>query len=83
MLVKQEIEEMTMRSPELASMIGGYGSLRKGRSGSVDTIERRSIPWQEEAVIGKLRFKLLRLGEDTRQERRYFEPDVEALLVRP
>ncbi len=50
---------------------------------SVDTIERRSIPWQEEAVIGKLRFKLLKLGEDTRQERRYFEPDVEALLIRP
>lgn len=48
---------------------------------SVDTIERRSVPWQEEPVPGKLRCKLLKLGEDTRQERRYFEPDVEALLV--
>jgi hypothetical protein len=48
---------------------------------SVDTIERRSVPWQDEPVPGKLRYKLLKLGEDTRQERRYFEPDVEALLV--
>jgi len=48
---------------------------------SVDTIERRSVSWQDEPVPGKLRYKLLKLGEDTRQERRYFEPDVEALLV--
>ena len=48
---------------------------------SVDTIERRSVPWQEEPVPGKLRYKLLKLGEDTRQERRYFEPDIEALLM--
>lgn len=48
---------------------------------SVDTIERRALPWQECPVRGKIRFKLLRLGEDTRKERRYCEPDVEALLV--
>ena len=48
---------------------------------SVDTIERRSVLWQDEPVSGKLRYKLLKLGEDTRQERRYFEPDIEALLV--
>lgn len=48
---------------------------------SVDTIERRSVTWQEESVPGRLRYKLLRLGKDTRQERRYFEPDLEALLV--
>lgn len=48
---------------------------------SVDTVERRAIPWQEQRVPGRIRFKLLRLGEDTRQEGRYFEPDVEALLV--
>jgi hypothetical protein len=48
---------------------------------SVDTIEHRSVPWQEEPVPGKLRYKLLKLGEDTRQERRYFEPDIEALLM--
>lgn len=48
---------------------------------SGDTIERRAVPWQGERVPDRIRFKLLRLGEDTRQERRYFEPDVEALLV--
>ena len=48
---------------------------------SADTIERRSVPWQDDPVLGKLRYKYLKLGEGTRQERRYFEPDVEALLV--
>ena len=48
---------------------------------SVDTIERRSLPWQDDPVPGKLRYKLLKLGEDTWMERRYFEPDVEAFLV--
>ena len=47
---------------------------------STDTIERRSVPWRPEPVPGKLRYKLLKLGEDTWRERRYFEPDVEALL---
>lgn len=47
---------------------------------SVDTIERRSVPWKKEPVPGKLRYKLLKLGDNTRQERRYFEPDLEALL---
>jgi hypothetical protein len=48
---------------------------------SVDTIERRAIPWQDEPVPGKLRYKHLKLGEETRQERRYCEEDLEALLV--
>ena len=48
---------------------------------SVDTIERRAVPWQDQRVPNRIRFKLLKLAEDTRQERRYFEPDVEALLV--
>jgi hypothetical protein len=47
---------------------------------SVDTVERRAVPWQEQRVPQQIRFKLLKLAEDTRQERRYFEPDVEALL---
>jgi len=37
---------------------------------SVDTIERSPVPWQDEPVPGKLRYKLLKLGPDTRQERR-------------
>ena len=48
---------------------------------SVDTIERRVIPWQDEPVPGKLRYKYLKLGEETRQQRRYCEEDLEALLV--
>jgi hypothetical protein len=48
---------------------------------SVDTIDRRAIPWQEDPVPGKLRYKYLKLGEETRQERRYCEEDLEALLV--
>jgi hypothetical protein len=47
---------------------------------SVDTINRRALEWQDEPVPGRIRFKRLKLGEDTRQERRYFEPGVEALL---
>jgi hypothetical protein len=45
-----------------------------------DTIDRRALEWQNERVPGRIRFKRLKLDEDTRQERRYFEPDVEALL---
>ena len=48
---------------------------------SVDTVERRAVPWQDQRVPQRIRFQLLQLAEDTRQERRYFEPDVEALLV--
>ena len=48
---------------------------------SVDTIERRAISWQDVPVPGKLRYKSLKLGEETRQERRYCEEDLEALLV--
>ena len=48
---------------------------------SVDSIQRRAIRWQDEPVPGRLRYKLLKLGEDTRRERRFFESDVEALLV--
>ena len=48
---------------------------------SVDTIERRAIPWQDYPVPGRLRYKYLKLGEETRQERRYCEEDLEALLV--
>lgn len=48
---------------------------------SADTIHRRAIPWHESQVQGKIRFKLLKLGDGTRMERRYYKPDLEALLV--
>ena len=48
---------------------------------SVDSIQRRAIRWSDEPVPGRLRYKFLKLGEGTRLERRFFEPDVEAFLV--
>ncbi len=50
---------------------------------STDTIERRAIPWQENAMRYKIRFKFLVLDEGGEPTRRYFEPDLEALLVAP
>jgi hypothetical protein len=50
---------------------------------STDTIERRAIPWQENAVRYKIRFKFLVLDEGGEPTRRYFEPDLEALLIAP
>ena len=52
---------------------------------SVQTIQRRAIAWDDDVgfIPGKVRFKFLKLDDDTRQERRYYEPDVEALLVTP
>ena len=47
---------------------------------SVDTIGRRAVAWQDTPVPGKIRYKLLTLGVDTRQERRYCVEDLEALL---
>lgn len=48
---------------------------------SVDTVERRAVPWQQQRVLNRIRIKELKLAEGTRRERRYFEPDLEALLV--
>jgi hypothetical protein len=48
---------------------------------SKDTILRRAVPWSIEDVPGRIRFKYLRLGEDTRMDRRYWVEDLDALLV--
>lgn len=48
---------------------------------SSDTIWRRALRWQETPMTGRIRYKLLRLGDETRMERRYLLEDVEALLV--
>ena len=48
---------------------------------STDTISRRAVPWQDEPITGRVRWKYLKLGEGTRQERRYCVEDLEALLV--
>lgn len=55
----------------------------KKLSVSTDTIERRAIPWQDAGEPYKVRYKYLVLGEGTEPVRRYFEPDVEALLCEP
>jgi len=53
------------------------------RSVSTDTIERRAIPWQDAGAPYKVRYKLLVLDEGAEPIRRYYEPDVEALLCEP
>jgi len=55
----------------------------KKLSVSTDTIERRAIPWQDAGEPHKLRFKYLVLDEGAEPVRRYYEPDVEALLCEP
>jgi hypothetical protein len=48
---------------------------------SEDTILRRAINWCPERVPKRIRYKHLRLDDNTREERRYFERDLEAMLV--
>ena len=47
---------------------------------SGDTIERRAVPWCENFIPGKIRW---RADDLDRNHRRYFEPDLEAMLVNP
>jgi hypothetical protein len=48
---------------------------------STETIDRRALAWQKEPMANRIRYKLLKLGDDTRKQRRYYEPDIEAMLV--
>jgi hypothetical protein len=57
------------------------GSAAKYLDVSEDTVNRRGIPWQERPAHGRLRWKLLKLGQNTRMGRRYFRDDLDALLV--
>ena len=57
------------------------GAAAKFLGVSDETISRRAVPWQDKPMSGKLRWKYLKLGENTRQERRYVLDDLEALLV--
>jgi hypothetical protein len=50
---------------------------------SRDTVERRGIPWQDHPVPHRLRYKLLRLSEETEPERRYYLPDLRNFLENP
>lgn len=55
----------------------------KKLSVSTDTVERRAIPWQDSSERYKVRYKYLVLYEGAEPVRRYYEPDVEALLCEP
>jgi hypothetical protein len=50
---------------------------------SCNAVEERAIPWQDEPVPHRLRYKLLVLEADAKPRRRYFRQDVEALLRNP
>ncbi len=50
---------------------------------SHDTIERRAIPWTEQPVRFKVRFKYMKLDAESRPLPRYYRPDVEAFLLEP
>lgn len=47
---------------------------------SGDTIERRALPWSEHFIPGKIRWQP---DEQDPNHRRYYEPDLEAMLVNP
>ena len=55
----------------------------KKLSVSTDTVERRATPWQDAGERYKVRYKYLVLDEGAEPVRRYYEPDVEALLCEP
>ena len=55
----------------------------KKLSVSTDTIERRAIPWRDASERYKVRCKYLILDKGAEPVRRYYEPDVEALLCEP
>ena len=82
----ETVKDLRRKAPQLFMNVLSRNWLsRKGAAEklnvSVDTIERRAIPWQDDPVPGKLRYKCLKLGEETRQDRRYCEEDLQALLV--
>lgn len=50
---------------------------------SVDTIKRRAIPWNDDSIEGKIRWKWLVLDANGRKLRRYFRPDMTAMMPKP
>ncbi len=47
------------------------------------TISRRAIRWQDKPVRYRVRYKQLCLDEGSAAGRRYYEPDLEAMVVMP
>lgn len=50
---------------------------------SRDTVEIRAIPWQPTHVLHQIRYKLVQLDEKGPKVRRYYQPDLDALLQVP
>lgn len=50
---------------------------------SRDAVEKRAIPWRDEYVEKKVRYKLLQMDADGETERRYFKPDLDKWLLIP
>jgi len=47
----------------------------------VISISRKAVDWTDKPIPGMVRSKRLRLGDHTRQEPRFFLPDLEALAL--
>jgi len=50
---------------------------------SRDAVEKRAVPWQDDYVPKKIRYKLLQMDEGGEAERRYFKFDFDHWLVVP
>lgn len=50
---------------------------------SRDAVEKRAIPWCEQYVDKKVRYKLLQMDTGGEAERRYFKPDLDKWLLIP
>jgi len=45
------------------------------------SISRKAVVWTDKPIPGRVRSKRLKLGNHTRQEPRFFVPDLEALAL--
>jgi hypothetical protein len=50
---------------------------------SPESVYRRAIPWQADPIPHIIRWKILKLDEDTEEGRRFLGEDIEAMLFDP
>lgn len=62
-------------------MSGKDAGLFVGRSR--DAVEKRAVPWVEEYIPKKIRYKFQQMDEGGEIERRYYKPDLEGWLSIP
>jgi len=71
-----------MLLPEIATWLGGKeAGMYIGFSR--DYVEDRAVPWQDDLIPFKVRFKHVIGNEGAEPVRRYYRPDLDALLVNP